>query len=138
MINWPKLCFRVIRPRIISLRRITSFILPFISLSFHFLWFSIFFFSIFLFYFFSFLFFLWSELNTFLELHFSHLPFHIRHLNHSWFERIFSRICPQCGGEPWSGWRRKLSGSKGRLSNNFPYRWRNSEKWSFFISNTVT
>ena len=98
-INWPKLCFRMIKPKIIfhegllllSFHSSLSFI--FFDSLFSFL--VLFIFSIFLFYFFSFLFFSsWSELNTFLELHFSHLPFNIKHLNHSWFERNFSRICP--------------------------------------------
>ena len=140
-IDRPKLCFKVIRPRIITWRII--FRCPFVHLFFDysFLFDSLFFFW-FLFQCFCFVLahfiFQWRELDIFWNSNFSYLPSNIRHLIiYNPLKNIFFRLCPQCGGDPWSGYWKKLSSSKGRLSDNFLHQWKNGERWPFFISNTI-
>ena len=141
-----KLCFRVIRPMIIFIIiwRIIFVVPSFISSSFfhHFLFDSPFllvpFFNIFVLFLLIFIF-LRGELNISWNSNFPNLPSSIRHLTaYSSRGDFSSPLPPSVGGDPWSGYWRKLSGSKGKLSNNFLYQWRNGERWPFLISNIVT
>ena len=95
-INRPKLCFRVIRPRIITWKIIFRCLFIHLSFSFILLWFSISFGSFFIIFVLPLLtsIFLRGELNVFWNSIFSHLPFSIRHLiAYSPLENIFC-LCP--------------------------------------------
>ena len=121
-INWPKLCFRVIRPRIIFHERLlllsfhSSLSFPLI-LYFSFFWFFLF--SIFLFYFFSFLFFLHGVNSTLLELHFSlRLSTSDIWIIH-YLREIFLVFALQCGGWSLVRVKKEIIRLKGRLMDNF-------------------
>ena len=133
-INRPKLYFKVIRPRIIFITwRIIFFILLFIffflffSLILHFSWFL---FQHFCFALAHFYFFQWSEPNTFWNSIYLHdCPSSSGIWSFIILEEYLSLpLLPSMEGDSWSGYWRKLSSSKGRLSNNFLYQWRDDER----------
>ena len=106
------------------------------SLILYFSWFL--FFNIFVLFLLIFIF-LRGELNISWNSNFSNLSSSIKYLTaYSSRGDFFSSLPSNVGGDLWSGYWRKLSGLKGRLSDNFLYQWRNGERWSFLISNIVT
>ena len=152
-INRPKLCLRVIRPRIIFHYMMDHFYFgpPFLFLFiFTLTHFSLGFFSFcFFFYFFAYfciLFFferlhsLWVQIS-FQDWNFSQLVFW--QLVASWsfviFEILLFDICPPMWRVilDWDS-ERKSSSSKEVTTDNFLYQWRGDEKWMFVISNIVT
>ena len=143
-INRPKFYFKVIRPRIIFSSHEGSFDLSFFSYFFFwfFLWFSISlgsFFNTFVLLLVIFIFFQLSELNTFWNSIYLHdCPSSSGIWSFIILEEYLSLpLPPNVEGDPWSGYWKRLSGSKGKLWNNFfLYQWMD-ERWLFFISNIV-
>ena len=125
MINRPKLCFRVIRPRIIFIiTRKIIFRCPFVHLSFSFifLWFSSFFipFSVFLVCSCSFLFFCGVSSTFFGTLIFQIcLPASDILIAYSSRGDFSSPLPPSVGGDPWLGCRKKFTRLKWETIDNF-------------------
>ena len=81
----------------------------------------------------------WGELNISWNSNFSNLPSSIRHSNaYNPLEKSFFAFTPQCRGWSLIGLlKEKLSGSKGRLSDNFLQE-NDDERWPFIISNIAS
>ena len=144
------MCFKVIKPRIISYHvRDHLYSGPPCSFFFLYLHFNPFFLWAF-FHLTFLLFFLIFSLDVCISCEskflfrtrtFHNMPFENMHLHDpSWpLEFHFSTLALQCGRWSLVGVQKENhQAQKGRLLDNFLYQWRDDERWLFFISNIVT
>ena len=144
-INRPKMCFRVIKPRIISCHMkdqfyfILLFLFPFFSLILH-LFLLVPFPTFFFCFAFAYFYFLNGMSSMPFKLHFSH-----NYLSTSSIRSFITlRVSLFASAFQYEGWSlirvqtKKISSSNGRLLDNFLYQWRDDEGWSFFILNIIT
>ena len=149
-INRPKLCFRVIRPRIILHHVKDHFLYPSLFLfvfTLTYFFFGFLFISLFLLFFRVLLCLVFFSLNVWISGE-SNFLFRTETFRSSPFENrrlrdpqsfTFSTFALQYGR--WSLVRvqkENHQAQKERLLDNFLYQWRDNQRWSFFISNLAT